>query len=42
VSLQKLHSYIVQGVGSDGSRIEGEISFNASEEVAVTDVPVQA
>ncbi|KAH6855968.1 hypothetical protein B0I37DRAFT_366214 [Chaetomium sp. MPI-CAGE-AT-0009] len=33
---------VIQGVRSDGSRIEGEISFNASDEVAVTDVPVQA
>ncbi|KAK4041406.1 hypothetical protein C8A01DRAFT_14838 [Parachaetomium inaequale] len=33
---------VIQGVRSDGSRIEGEVSFNASEEVAVTDVPVKA
>lgn len=33
---------VIQGVRSDGTRIEGEVSFNASEEVAVTDVPVKA
>jgi hypothetical protein len=33
---------VIQGVRADGSRIEGEVSFNASEEVAVTDVPVKA
>ncbi|KXX77964.1 hypothetical protein MMYC01_207928 [Madurella mycetomatis] len=30
----------IQGVRSDGSRISGEISFNVSEEVAVTEVSV--
>ena len=32
---------VIQGVRSDGSRIEGEVAFNASEEVAVTDAPVK-
>ncbi len=32
---------VILGIRSDGSRIEAEVMFNASEEVAVTDIAVK-